>query len=287
MGVSGSIMNEGNKLQSAKAAARAYVNQMRRNDQAGLMAFNTQVKYVQPITADPAMLVKAIDSLVAENDTAMYDALAQGTQILSSVKGRKAIIAVTDGLDNRSKQNADQVIEAIGKSGLSISTIGLGDVSKLGISNAGLDEATLKSLAKRAGGAYGYADNPESLRGLYERYGRALQSEYLLIYTSPIILHDGVNRNLTMQLADADVSAKAVYNPGGVVPEVSQSDSWAPFGVALIGLILLLLAPMLISRSLAMVQSLPSLKQKLQKKGSRIHIHDSKQPSTQPRIRLR
>jgi Mg-chelatase subunit ChlD len=49
--VSGSML-QADKLQSAKAAALAYVDQMRPGDQAGLLTFNTAVKYVQPVTAD-------------------------------------------------------------------------------------------------------------------------------------------------------------------------------------------------------------------------------------------
>ena len=286
MDVSGS-MNEGGKLKAAKAAARAYVAQMRPGDQTGLLVFNTQISYVQPVTTDQETLKKTIDHLKAENDTAMYNALAQGVEILATIPGRKAIIVLTDGLDNRSQHTADQVVEAIGPGGLSISTIGLGQASQLGISNAGLDEAALKSLAERAGGGYGYADDPDSLRGLYERHGRALQSEYVLTFTSPTTLRDGVNRALTVQLADADVSTQAVYNPGGVVPEVPRRASWMLFGAALVGLLVLLFVPVLISRGLAAAHSLPHVWQKFQKKGSRVRLHDQSQPPARPRIRFR
>lgn len=244
---SGSMREDG-KLDTAKAAAKAYVDQMRPGDQAGLLAFNTKVTYVQPITADHAALTAAINSLNAQNDTAMYDALSQGAKTLKDVPGRKAIIVLTDGLDNISKVSADQVVKAIGPSGLSISTIGLGDPGKLGI-NSGLDEAGLRTLADRAGGVYGYANDPDALQALYERYARALQSEYRLTYTSPSALRDGTNRDLTVNLTTAQGSAVAAqthYNPGGVLPEVAQTIPWPIFGAILAVLLLLLLIPLLI-----------------------------------------
>lgn len=140
---------------------------------AGLLTFNTEVKYIQIITGDHAALIKAIDGLNAQNDAA---------DMLKDVSGRKAIIVMTDGLDNMSKVNADQVILTIGPSGLSISTIGLGNPSETGL-NSGLDETSLKSLAERAGGVYGYVNDLEMLTNLYERYGRALQGEYSVTYT--------------------------------------------------------------------------------------------------------
>lgn len=244
--ISGS-MNDGGKLTAAKVAAQAYIEQMRPGDQAGLLTFNTDVTYRQAITTDREALSQAIKGLDASSDTAMFDALDQAVKELQDVPGRKAIIVLTDGLDNRSKYTADEAIQAIGAGGLSISTIGLGDPAKLGI-NSGLDEATLQSLAARAGGIYGYANDPEALRGLYERYGRALQSEYRITYTSPLTLRDGLNRSLTVSLGGTS-SAQAQYNPGGVLPEVSGHVSWPVFGALLAGLGVLLFIPGLVSRA--------------------------------------
>ena len=52
---------------------------------------------------------------------------ADGIDLLEPVEGRKAIIVLTDGLDNRSKMSPQEVIQLIGPQGLSISIIGLGD----------------------------------------------------------------------------------------------------------------------------------------------------------------
>ena len=277
--VSGS-MNEAGKLDAAKSAARAYVEQMRPGDLAGLLAFNTEINYLQPITTDREALLTAIEGLKANQDTAMYDALAQAVQILEGVEGRKAVIALTDGLDNRSLETPERVIEQIGPSGLSISTVGLGDPAQLGVTNAALDEAALKQLAERAGGAFGYANDPDSLLALYEKYGRALQSEYILTYTSPSALRDGVNRSLGVSLSEAaQPVAVADYNPGGLVPEVPQA-SWPLFAVILAGLLALLALPLLITRGGAAIGSFVSSKRQ---KKSRVRIAEP----PEPRIRLR
>jgi Ca-activated chloride channel family protein len=243
--VSGSMYDSG-KLNAAKAAAQAYIEQMRPGDQAGLLTFNTNVTLLQAITTDHATLFQAINSLDARGDTTMFDALDKAVQLLQDVPGRKAIIVLTDGLDNRSKFTADDVIQAIQAGGLSISTIGLGDPAKLGI-NSGLDEAILQSLAAQAGGVYGYANDPASLLGLYEQYGRALQSEYRITYTSSSTLHDGLNRTLTVSLGGS-ASTQASYNPGGVLPEVSKAASWPLFAAILVGLVGLLFVPRLAGR---------------------------------------
>ena len=242
MDVSGS-MDKNDKIGGAKTAAKAYVDQMRSGDQAGLMIYNTKYTYVQPLTPDREVLKSAIDGIQTGGDTAMYDALFAAEEILRDVQGRKAIIAVTDGLDNSSSHNEEDIINTIGPSGLSISTIGLGDATST--AQTGLDEAGLKSLAQRAGGGYSYAGDAASLSALFQSYARELQSEYAFTYTSPATLRDGVNRDLTVSLGGAAVTVESKYNPGGVLPEV-PTQSWMLFGILLIGLLALLVVPILL-----------------------------------------
>jgi VWFA-related protein len=276
--VSGS-MNEGGKLAAARAAARAYVEQMRPGDQAGLLTFNTAVTLIQPVTADREALLQAIDGLRAAGDTTLYDALARAADTLQAVPGRKAVIALTDGLDNRSTYTPGQVLEQIGPGGLSISVIGLGDPAQKGVSNSGLDEAALRSLAEGAGGGYGYAADPAALAGLYERYGRALQSEYALTYASPGGLRDGVSRTLTVTLGEA-AAVQTDYNPGGLLPEVTAPASLRLFGAILAGLLVLLVIPTIVGRALA---SAAGLRSGGEHKAARIRLNEP----PPPRVRLR
>ncbi len=256
MDVSGS-MNHAGKLESAKDAARAYVDQSRPQDYVGLLAFNTQTDYVQPLTSDHQKLSDAIESLKADEDTAMYDALVIAMELLEAIQGRVAVIALTDGLDNRSKTSPQEVIQMIGPEGLSISTIGLGEPTHSTSALSGLNEPALKAFSEQAGGMYGYANDAESLQALYKLYGRALQSEYVIAYTSPSQLRDGVNRALTVMVSDQEDATGAVaasaaegeqelYNPGGLVPEVAEPASWSIFFILLVALVLLLLVPTLI-----------------------------------------
>jgi Ca-activated chloride channel homolog len=240
--ISGS-MDKGNKFAAAKEAAKAYVSQMRAGDQAGLITFDSQVHHVQAVTTDVALLIQKIDQLKTGSDTAMFNALIEAQKELENVQGRKAIIALTDGLDNQSQAKADDVITAIGPSGLTISTIGFGDASTA--SQAGLDEPALRALAEKSGGLYSYAADSESLSALYQQYGRTLQSEYAITYVSPSTLRDGINRNLSVSVSEASATT-ALYNPGGVLPEVSGT-SWVLFGSVLAGLLLLLIIPWVIS----------------------------------------
>jgi VWFA-related protein len=279
MDVSGSMHAEG-KLEAAKAAARTFIDQMRADDEVGLVTFSTEIKYAQPITADRGEINKAIDRLIGIGDTAMYDALIQAVDILETVEGRKAIVALTDGLDNRSDATPEEVLSQIGPAGLSISTVGLGNPEHGSGAVSALDEDALIYLAENAGGLYGYANDEASLRSLYQSYAVGLQSEYVLTYTSPSQLRDGVNRALTVSLAATAFSiinpsqGETVYNPGGLVPEVSEPASWSLFFSLLGGLVILLFIPGLINRVVSLTPGNGRGGRKLGKKKPRIKLKD-------------
>lgn len=241
MDISGS-MDKNGKLDAAKEAAKTYVSQMRPGDQAGLLTYDTQTYYVQPITTDTNALLTAIDGLKPGSDTAMYNALVEAQKNLEPVTGRKSIIVLTDGLDNKSQSTAEDVITAIGESGLTISTIGFGDAASKG--QVGLDETGLKTLAEKTGGLYAYAEDADSLGAIFQQYGDVLQSEYAITYLSPTTLRDGVNRGLTVALQDNAVATSVRYNPGGLLPEVT-AQSWSMFAAILAVLLFLLALPFL------------------------------------------
>jgi VWFA-related protein len=251
--ISGS-MDKGDKIAAAKEAAKAYVSGMREGDQAGLITFDTQVYRVQEVTPDKAALTAAIEGLKTGSDTAMYDGILEATKALEGISGRKAILVLSDGLDNKSSAVEEDIVTAVGPGGLTISAIGFGEPGVVG--QAGIDETGLKSLTGRTGGQYAYTSDAASLTAQYQEYGQAFQSEYAMTYVSPSTLRDGVNRKLTVALTDTAVSFESQYNPGGVLPEVSGK-SWTLFAAILAGLLVLLFAPVLINFG---SQSLSSLK---------------------------
>ena len=239
--ISGS-MDKGNKIGAAKDAAKAYINGMGEGDQAGVITFDTHVYRVQEVTSDKAALTAAIDGLKTGSDTAMYDGILEAAKALEGNAGRKAILVLSDGLDNQSSTVEEDIVNAVGPSGLTISAIGFGEPGVVG--QAGIDEAGLKSLTNRTRGEYSYTSDAASLIARYRQYGEAFQSEYAITYLSPSTLRDGINRGLTVSLAETAVSTEGQYNPGGVLPEVS-SRSWSLFAMILVGLLVLLFVPML------------------------------------------
>jgi len=283
--ISGS-MDVAGKLDAAKSAALAYVDQMEPGDQAGLIAFDVESTVVQPVTEDRQLLAEAVHSLRTGGDTAMYDALVEGIGQLEPVPGRKAIIVLTDGMDNSSTATLEETLARIGGEGLSISAIGLGDRSELGASFAGLNEERLEALAERAGGVYTRTADSAELRQTYQRLGRALHSEYVVTYVTALPLRDGVNRTLDVRLASTAASASGRYNPGGVVPEVAQTAPWTLFGLALAVLAALLLLPSLVRLGMGAARRVPLPRRAEAQPAGKVRLREEAPPLERSRIRL-
>jgi hypothetical protein len=205
----------------------------------------------------------------------MYDAMVQAIAMLNPLSGRKAIIVLTDGMDNQSAATADDALAGIGFGGLSISTVGFGQIpegEEEADAYAGIDEATLRMIAQNAGGRYGYAANEAELSAIYDLMRRALQSEVVISYMTPLSLRDGVLRALTVTLSDrysgVGGESQTGYNPGGLVPEVAQPASWLLFFGLLAVLVVLLCIPLVVNA----FSNKDSGKGKRKKKKSKIKI---------------
>jgi VWFA-related protein len=243
-------MNHANKMKAAREAAIAFVQLMRPGDTTGVIAFNTQVTTVQPLTDDKETLIEAIRSIEGVDDTAVYDALHEASAMLEPVSGRKAIIIVTDGMNTAGQRTREETLSLVGEQGISIYTIGLGDPSQGTETYAGIDEPTLKAIAEESGGIYTFAPNPEDLRNLYELLSLRIQNEYKLTYRSPNRLRDGTNRTVAVVVAapSGPTEVTAIYNSGGVIPEVEPRSTWGLFGLIFAVLAFLLVLPGIIGR---------------------------------------
>lgn len=277
-------MNHANKMKAAREAAIAFVQLMRPGDVTGVIAFNTQVTTVQPLTQDKEALIAAIKGIKAVDDTAMYDALHAASAMLEPVSGRKAIILVTDGMNTAGQRTREETLALVGEQGISIYTIGLGDPSQGTETYAGIDEPTLKAIAEESGGVYIFAPNPEDLRSLYELLSLRLQNEYKLTYRSPNRLRDGTNRAVAVTVAapSGPTEVTAAYNPGGVIPEVEPRSTWGLFGPILAVLAFLLVLPGLIGRAGTLVSSrrpVPGRSPKAKSAKGRVRLTGESRPS--------
>lgn len=116
-----------------RRAANAFVESLREGDKVAIVAFATEkeklgsravVTVKQNLTADRAQLATAIESLETSNGTPFYDALETiGKRVFNQpptpeFRGRRAIVALTDGVDSTSEAEFEEASLALTRRGV-------------------------------------------------------------------------------------------------------------------------------------------------------------------------
>jgi hypothetical protein len=93
------------KLRSIQQAANAFVQQLQTADRVKVITFNEAVKDLNEFTSDRNVLQNAIYRAKAGEGTKVYDAMTIALNALRPIKGRKAIVIFTDGVDWHSDES--------------------------------------------------------------------------------------------------------------------------------------------------------------------------------------
>jgi len=107
----------GAALDQIKAAAMAFIGNLRSHDRVMIVSFNDSVEVLSELTNDPAKLTAAIQSIKSGEYTQVFEAVYTAVwERLRDLPGRKAVIVFTDGIDTASSEitqedTLDAVIE--------------------------------------------------------------------------------------------------------------------------------------------------------------------------------
>jgi len=116
-----------------RQAANAFIEALRPGDRVAIEAFNTAendqgktatVEVLSPLTEDRKALRRAIENLGASNGTPFYDALVRVTTDIfrepakDDVRGRRAVVALTDGVDSTSNTDFAQAKASLTRAGV-------------------------------------------------------------------------------------------------------------------------------------------------------------------------
>ncbi len=178
--VSGSMNAEG-KMEQARTAASTFLQSLRPVDRASVIAFNDQVKVVEPFTNDVGKLQAAVGGLQAGGDTAIYDALYEAANQLNPTPDgiQRAIVLLTDGEDTSSKLGDGAAAEIAKRTGALVYTIGLGSEP---------NEGVLKdTISGPTGGRYYKAPGAADLKAIFEAISVELTSQLFLKYKSSTV----------------------------------------------------------------------------------------------------
>lgn len=168
--ISGSM--EGGALDRAKAAAESFLDGLAPQDTVAVVTFGNTVETVLPFTSDRDAASTAIGQLVAEGATALYEATAESIEQAAAVENsRRAVVLLSDGLDNGSLLPRDDALAVAGALRVPVFAIGLGE---------DIDRTYLQALADAAGGGFAETPTPDGLADLYLEVGELLRGQYVV-----------------------------------------------------------------------------------------------------------
>lgn len=196
----------GRPLADAKRAMVSLIDALGPTDQASVITFAVDVRVERGLTGDKRALVAATNAAAAGGNTAIYDALAAAVGVLDAAppNARRAIVLLTDGIDNSSRLKPAAVLASIGSAQIATNVVGLG---------GDLDRVALGAIAAAApGGQLIEAPTSTQLGAIYASLGQQLLSQYSVTYRSPSQATDGsaISVDLILQKAGTVLAAATV-----------------------------------------------------------------------------
>jgi Ca-activated chloride channel family protein len=208
----------------AQEAAIGFARQLRKEDQAEVIDFDSQVRILQAFTNDATTLEKAIRQTTPNGSTSLYNAIYISLKELKKVKAaaasdirRQAIVLLSDGDDTSSLIEFEEVLDLAKRSETAIYAIGLrqGEIARREFKEA---EFVLKQLANETGGRAYFVTDARELPKIYQTIWDELSSQYAVAYSSGNPKRDGAWRRIQVRLLRPSTAARTkqgYYGPTG------------------------------------------------------------------------
>lgn len=202
---SGSLQEE---LGELKYSAHQFARHFSEQDRICVAAFSSDVDLLQNWTNNKRKVRRSIDSVAEGFRTALYDALyALAEEQLKSAQGKRAIILLTDGMDNDSRLGPEDARRCLLKDAIALYVVSKTRILEAEVQKSQrvqflqrvLKDLTGKSddvvqkivekkerqmvdLAETTGGRIFFPDQRSEYRNIYEEVARELKQQYLLTY---------------------------------------------------------------------------------------------------------
>lgn len=191
-------MSQHRVLESERSASFRFFDQVVREekDRVFIMQFDLAIQLNQPLTSSRRKLEEAL-SLVdtpTRNElrmqsggagTLLYDAVLKASNdTMKDLPGRKALILLTDGVDNGSETTLAKAVEAAQRSDTLIYSILFSDEGFYSGAFAPDGRAALSRMSRESGGGYFEVSKKHSIEQIFGVIQDELRSQYSLGYVS-------------------------------------------------------------------------------------------------------
>jgi Ca-activated chloride channel family protein len=182
-------------------SALSFLNSSNPKDEIFVTHFNDKVRKGLPegvaFSDSPALLKASLYQNPAEGRTALYDAILFSLKHLDSGKQeKKSLLLISDGGDNASRSNINDVIEAVRESRATIYTVGIFDTDDVD-RNPGL----LRRLANVSGGDAFFPKELPGLNQICKQIATDIRNRYTVGYVPSESNGSGALRSINVSVS--------------------------------------------------------------------------------------
>jgi VWFA-related protein len=206
-----------------RAASAFFSSVLKKKDVAFLISFGADSELLQDITGSPRTLQEGLNrmklnggfsginsgpvpTMTKARGTVLYDAVyLAANDMLAKEVGRKAIVLITDGDDQGSRETERAAIEAAQKSDAIIYSIYYVDrqfYAGFGVGTSG--DSVLKHMSDETGGRLFQVDRKNTLDNIFEQLQQEMRTQYAIGYTPTNGKKDGSYRKIDLRTSNKD-----------------------------------------------------------------------------------
>jgi len=194
----------GEKLKAAvRGALTFFENVITPKDRAAVITFADEPSLAVRFTNQQEVLAGGLAGLEAVGDTALHDSIVYALYYFGGLKGKRAIILLSDGQDYGSKYAFGEALDYARRSGVAIYSVGI-DLKELEV------RTKLQKLSEETGGRAFFIGVAGELSKVFETVEKELRSQYLLAYQSSNPGRDDKFRAVEVKVAKPGLEAKTV-----------------------------------------------------------------------------
>jgi Ca-activated chloride channel family protein len=148
-------------------------------DRASVITFNGKPNLAVRFTNDRGVLAGGLANLTAEGTTALYDSIIYALYTFGGIKGKRAIVLLTDGMDEGSRYKFNDALDYARRTGVTIYSVGIHlEPNEMDV------RSKLQRLAEETGGRFFFIERASELDKVYAAVEADLRTQYLLAYES-------------------------------------------------------------------------------------------------------
>jgi VWFA-related protein len=212
-----------------QAASQFFSSVLRQKDLAFLISFGSEAELLQDYTSSARLLRDGLEGLKVNapvggpmpgpvptvyqpRGTVLYDAVyLAATDRLKGQVGRKALVLITDGVDQGSRLKLEDALQAAQKADAIIYSIYYVDPGAYYGHGffGGVSDAALKKMSEETGGRLFRVSKNNPLPAIFDQIQQEMRSQYALGYTPSNPIGDGTFRRLDLKTRQKDLKVQA------------------------------------------------------------------------------